>query len=803
MVADEAVVVQSIARVASGVCVEICKKAGVATLRLSPTWTLAALRDALDACKGAAGELHAIFLCIVPAEPAVQAETQADGPTPSASATLPASAATGVDCALLDALVERFGECQFFVVAFVERDAGCAETCLLAACDVVIAAPAVELAMVAGLHVAGWDGARVGGGGVVPAAAVPLSLLRICGPTLWDRWQGASGNVQPPRSLSAGLAMELGLVSEVLASLEAMPKRREEMSLEFRKGSTAVLAAQRWAARRSARGRARAATFQQRSRGGFTREREWDVDTPEAKRRRVEASDAPDLAVAPEAASPKDLCDIVIGELLRSPEKLFAPQGLLRKIVSTALGTPHDKREKFQAEVVEMVSAELGAIESADLAFVDNVSAMLDHVDAEREAREAALVAAESRHVEAICAVSDAKAHLAHATAELRNAVEALAAEQSAEASGNAALDDAVSKKAKLETAERDTFVPLRDGVVTGAKAKRQSATLVALGKQFDFDDTLLMGLPGALSQKPSARTDCDDMFLKAFHAELETRIAEIDTEITKGEPEREARAGKVQAAREVHNTARERQQAASDGLTQAGVAVDKHKAAIERYREAVRVFKPDILRLERDVKAARNRLVVLQAGPLAAFSRLRRQTTAEIEEAARVAEANAAAIASDAEKLGQVAKMPSFEMAESSAPTEPYDVAEATGMAHVVHAAQEEENGEKASEEHAGVGEGATQQREDQMQTGAGEQAVSATEVGSPQRTDDSSMKIVFRRGGAPLEKTVGEVTGPTVFDCYADTVVCKTQEDHDEEEEGAADVEIVKAEQEREKEE
>lgn len=107
---------------------------------------------------------------------------------------------------------------------------------------------------------------------------------------------------------------------------------------------------------------------------------------------------------------------------------------------------------------------------------------------------------------------------------------------------GNASLDTAANEKAKLELG-RDHFAGLKDGTVTGSKAKRQIANLVALGKQFSFDDTLLMGFPGAIGAKLEKRTACDDMFLTGFSAELDSRIAVHETTILAGEPDREARA--------------------------------------------------------------------------------------------------------------------------------------------------------------------------------------------------------------------------------------------------------------------
>merc|ERR1712232_1298201 len=183
--------------------------------------------------------------------------------------------------------------------------------------------------------------------------------------------------------------------------------------------------------------------------------------------------------------------------------------------------------------------------------------------------------------------------------------------------------DAAVNEKAKLELG-REHFAGLKDGSVTGAKAKRQITKLVELGKEFSFDETLLSGFPGAMGTKLEKRTMCDDMFLNAFEAEVDARIAVHETKILEGEPDREKRAAVVLKVRSTHELARQKQIEAAGELEQARRSQREEEAAVSGYRERAATFGPELRRLEEEVEVARRRLAVFQAEPLSSFEKLK-----------------------------------------------------------------------------------------------------------------------------------------------------------------------------------
>ena len=78
-------------------------------------------------------------------------------------------------------------------------------------------------------------------------------------------------------------------------------------------------------------------------------------------------------------------------------------------------------------------------------------------------------------------------------------------------------------------------------------------------GKAYAFDESLLVGLPGALTKKPDDRSSFDSMVLQAFESQIMTKIAEAEQSMMVEMPGREARAAVVQSSRSAHEAVKER----------------------------------------------------------------------------------------------------------------------------------------------------------------------------------------------------------------------------------------------------
>jgi len=231
-----------------------------------------------------------------------------------------------------------------------------------------------------------------------------------------------------------------------------------------------------------------------------------------------------------------------------------------------------------------------------------------------------------SRRAEVICAkgaVVDKKGTLVFLTEAVQQASASAEAAQAAEAEGNVDLDAASEVQKKLEEARQQLYKPLKEGSASGASVKKKITALVAVGNKFNFESTMMVGLPEALTKKPEARKKFDDVILQAFEAQLVTRISELDLKLTQGEPGREQRAKAVRAACDVVFEVQQRQQVAIVELRQANNQVQESESASKSATEAVHAFQPQLEELRCELGDAKCRLEAFRQGPLATYRRV------------------------------------------------------------------------------------------------------------------------------------------------------------------------------------
>eukprot|EP00928_Gymnodinium_smaydae_P063617 TRINITY_DN47138_c0_g1_i1.p1 TRINITY_DN47138_c0_g1~~TRINITY_DN47138_c0_g1_i1.p1 ORF type:complete len:675 (-),score=167.10 TRINITY_DN47138_c0_g1_i1:144-2099(-) len=520
-----------------------------------------------------------------PAETAAAAAEDAAPAASAAAADAAAEATSAGDNVAAAVLAERLAALPQLIVAYVEGSTTCAETCLLAACDAVYAVSDAVFALT-----------------ITFGATLPLCLLRLLGGERLDALVAAAASSDTVGALAA---LDAGLVSDLCTSEDALHRLRDAFASDLGRGAASALAAQRWAARRS--------------RGGLGRKRSiasGTVDLPQAKRPRLQLGDS-DTTMTDKMSSAS--AALVLRELSQGASLPEPANSLLAKVVSRCLATPRDKRETFQTEIMDMIDQALEANEAAEKDALATVTTLLENADAERATRDAARAASESRLLSARCQVNESKTLLYKATSELRELAAALETARGDEALGNSSLDEALAKKTKLVAAQRDSFEPLRDGTLTGAKLKKQTTNLVNIGKQYEFDETLLMGLPHALAAKPDKRTECDNMFLRAFEAEIQSQISTIEIVLAEGEPAREARAAAVQEKREVHDEALKKQSEASSTVVKAQAAVKEEEAKLKRLTGVADALSPEVQRLTAESETLKKRLAALGQLRLAA----------------------------------------------------------------------------------------------------------------------------------------------------------------------------------------
>jgi len=570
-------------------------------------------------------------------------------------------------------------------VGLADRPATCTETCLFAACSVVIATADAEFAVV--------EPSRT---------TVPLSLVRHL-PTIADhlaQTTTAGGDASNAGVLHVACAQRLGLVSEIVHDSAGLLQRRDELMALLKGSPTAAAALQRWPFR--------AGAVQNPGRALLEKRRPAPECWQPRKRRRV----VQEPGEASEAFLAK--CEVVAAALLhgcqmQSESEQPTISTFVHEALAGSLCVPHDQRHAFQEHVATLASKALAGLEAQMQRAVDTAEAALEGADVAHALRDAQVAAADSRLTSLREAASERKRKLATDTAALRAAAAALASASESQAAENEGLDEAAGQKDELEGALRNMYEPLRDGSMSKVKAKKTAATLVALGKRYSFDETLLVGLPEVLVMRPTERSTFDSMVLTAFETQVATRAAELDMTLVEGAPDRERRLAAVKAAQKKHEVAKTAHLQSMSALENARGATVQAEAALAAAQQAVHVLPPELEEAKAELESKRSRLEAFRRGPLAVLKELQVLGAA----APAVAEAAPAAAEEDAPE-GKV-QGSSVEAPAVAADTEHHaeaveeaqQEAEAAGSAQMVAGEEEAEaaadgEGEEAEEEEA-----------------------------------------------------------------------------------------------------
>jgi len=250
---------------------------------------------------------------------------------------------------------------------------------------------------------------------------------------------------------------------------------------------------------------------------------------------------------------------------------------LLKGVLPVVLNAYKADRHTYENEVVDQAQQALGAVEAAlAAAHKEAMSAQQQVIaPAEKGNRTAAKKAADS-HLEAVKAQLDAnKATNKGWGGGVHEADDAVKAAVKEEKVADKELQRHVDKKSHLTGALANEFATLRDGNAAGADAKKAVKEILAIGKEFGLDSTLLHTLPLACKTPVAARTEFQTMMFSNLSALIEHQITAISANIAEAEPIKAGKSVALAAARDAHAQAEAALKTASDDVA-ASVAANK-----------------------------------------------------------------------------------------------------------------------------------------------------------------------------------------------------------------------------------
>lgn len=317
-------------------------------------------------------------------------------------------------------------------------------------------------------------------------------------------------------------------------------------------------------------------------------------------------------------------CRKVADALLHSDQRVTPARKFLGHLVTEVFRAPQERAVPFEEVVVGLLQTTLSEMQAELEKEARNSQLEVDVVEADAVRCDARLADAESALVTRQGIVLEKKASLATENTALRVAAKELSDAYTAMEKDNQEIDEAAAKKEAIEVAERTAYQPCKEGGLTAVKVKKHTKTLMALGQKYGFDESLLIGLPMALSKAPGERATFDTMVLNAFEAQMHTKMAEYDKEVAEGAPGKDARAASVEVVQKAHDAAKARQRSCTASLAKAQSGMVEAKNSVQAAKKAAKDHLPILRRVTTELDRAERRLGALQKGALAGFDELR-----------------------------------------------------------------------------------------------------------------------------------------------------------------------------------
>jgi len=304
-----------------------------------------------------------------------------------------------------------------------------------------------------------------------------------------------------------------------------------------------------------------------------------------------------------------------------------------------SLGDVKEDRHEFQVKVNAMVAEVLGSVEASLQEEISAAQAKVDASGTEKAAREGVSQAAAATLETKKTETAAAEKALEEAEAEVKAASKALKVAEQEQKTGDADVTANEDKKAKLQKVVAESFLPAKEGNVTGS-LKSAIAEVAKLGKENHFDAALLSSLPSALGKEPKDRGSFDETVVNQIANEFTQIEAKLTTLLTEAAPAKEARQAKVTEAKAASDAATAKKASCEEALKAARAAEKEALTAQKEAAKALKSFGPEMKEVTAALEGAKESLSEFQEGPLSVFKELVEKSKVVPEPAAEEAPA-------------------------------------------------------------------------------------------------------------------------------------------------------------------
>lgn len=312
-------------------------------------------------------------------------------------------------------------------------------------------------------------------------------------------------------------------------------------------------------------------------------------------------------------------CATVASAVLEAEELPENVREMLANNLKETLGVMKADRHPYQEQVVVMVGETLTAIGERIAKAISDSDNELKDADSKKAGLDAALETA-NKLLEARSEIVKTKqSAVAEAAAAKKGNAAALKEAQKEEAQGNKELDEAGSKKEKLEGFRNGLFKELSERVATSQDLK----VLASISKTHGYDNDLVKALTSAFGKGPDARGTFDKLVGTQLDDQMAKSLAELNETLLKGEPDKQARAAKVTAAQATYDASETALQACQDALSAAQAEESEASKGSKEANLAVTGFEPALQKTRTRCDELKQELIEFNEGALANFKEL------------------------------------------------------------------------------------------------------------------------------------------------------------------------------------
>jgi len=273
---------------------------------------------------------------------------------------------------------------------------------------------------------------------------------------------------------------------------------------------------------------------------------------------------------------------------------------------------------------VAMLTDALANAEATRQKELQDAQGAVDRSQTDKQARVAAVAAAEAQLAGLAQAVSNRRCSVKEAAKATEAAEATLQSATAARKSAEADLKALVGRKSILEKTEKKAYLPLKAAPAGGQTGQKRLKNLCKVGLDFGFHEVLISSLPGILGKHPDKRRTFDSLAMEQLEVEFTRRAGSLDAEREACEAALEERAGALLAARDALAASKEQQRRESAALAGSEASLEEGKGSLKAARLHARAFAGEARERLQRLTRARADINAFRRGPLAALAELK-----------------------------------------------------------------------------------------------------------------------------------------------------------------------------------